>query len=82
VKAAGWDIDADPLGENVSPGLKDFVGRLNLDRSSGALKGDIDQSYISKLIQENLAPQQGQATVPLSVLYKVQEYLSQGTRQQ
>ncbi len=77
VKAAGWDIDADPLGENVPPEIKDFVGRLNLDRASGALKGDINQSYINKLIQESLSPQQNGATVPLSVLYKVQDYLSQ-----
>jgi hypothetical protein len=78
VKAAtGWDIDADPLGEAASAEAKEFVGRLNLDRSSGALKGDIDQSYIAKLIQENLAPQQGQVTVPLSVLYKAQAYLLQ-----
>lgn len=81
VKAAtGWDIDADPLGENASPEAKQFVGRLNLDRSCGALKGDIDQSYISRLIQENLAPQQGQVTVPLSVLNKVQAYLLQGAQ--
>jgi len=83
VKAAtGWDIDADPLGNNVSPEAREFVGRLNLDRACGALKGDIDQAYISKLIQENLAPQQGQATVPLSVLQKALAYLSQGTAKQ
>lgn len=83
VKAAtGWDIDVDPLGESAPPEAKQFVGRLNLDRSSGALKGDIDQSYIDKLIQENLAPQQGQVTVPLSVLYKAEAYLSQPTTKQ
>ena len=77
VKAAtGWDIDDDPLGETASPEAKQFVGRLNLDRSSGALKGDIDQSYIDKLIHENLAPQPFQVTVPLSVLYKAQAYLN------
>lgn len=82
--ATGWDIDADPLGDGASPEAKEFVGRLNLDRSGGALKGkgDIDQSYIDKFIQENLAPQQGQATIPLSVLYKAQNYLSQGTTKQ
>ena len=77
VKAAtGWDIDADPLGETASPEARQFVGRLNLDRSSGALKGDIDPSYIDKLIHENLAPQPYQVTVPLSVLYKAETYLS------
>ena len=76
VKAAtGWDIDADPLGETASPEAWAFVGRLNLDRACGALKGDIDASYIAGLIQENLAPQPGQATVPLSVLCKAQAFL-------
>jgi hypothetical protein len=82
VKAAGWDIDADPVGENASPEVKALVGRLNLDRACGALKGDIDPSYINKLIRESLAPQPGQWTVPLSVLYKVQAYLSPGTGKQ
>lgn len=75
--ATGWDIDADPLGESASSEARQFVGRLNLDRSCGALKGDIDQSYLSRLIQENLQPGEGQATISLSVLYKVQTYLSQ-----
>ncbi len=77
VKAAtGWDIDADPFGNTASPEAKQFVGRLNLDRAAGVLKGDIDQSYISKLIQENLSPQPDQATVPLSVLYAAERCLS------
>jgi hypothetical protein len=76
VKAAtGWDIDADPSGNTASPEAKQFVGRLNLDRAAGVLKGDIDQAYISKLIQENLSPQPDQAAVPLSVLYEAQRYL-------
>ena len=82
VKAAtGWDIDANPLGDNASPSAWELVGRLNLDRACGALKGDIDPAYINRLIQEDLAPQQGQSTVQLSVLYKALAYL-QGTGKQ
>ena len=77
VKAAtGWDIDADPIGVNISPEAWALVGRLNLDRACGALTGDIDKSYIDKLIEENFAPQQGQTTVPLSALYNVMTYFS------
>lgn len=80
VKAAtGWDIDADPAGDTASPEAFEFVGRINLDRACGALEGDIDKPYIDKLVRESLTPQKGQATVPLSILYKAEAYFSQGT---
>ena len=53
------------------------MGRLNLDRSCGALKGDITPAYIDNLIKESLSPQPNEATVPLSALYKAQAYLAQ-----
>jgi len=77
--ATGWNINADPLGLTASAAALEFVGRLNLDRSNGALKGTgaIGQPYIDNLIQQNLAPQQGEATISLSVLYKAEAYLAQ-----
>jgi hypothetical protein len=78
VKAAtGWDLDADPLGKTASPEAFQLVGRLNLDRSCGALTGGMSPAYIDNLIEESLSPQPNEATVPLSVLYKAQAYLSQ-----
>ncbi len=78
VKAAtGWDLGADPSGKNASPEAFQLVGGLNLDRSCGALKGDTTPAYIDNLIKESLSPQPNEATVPLSVLYKAQAYLSQ-----
>lgn len=81
--STGWDIDTDPSGATAPEGARRFALRLMLDRYSlttygGAdgFTGQVDQSYIQHVIQEQLG---GQEMVPLSVLYKVQSYLSSQT---
>lgn len=76
----GWDINADPYGKTASTEAQKLAGRLNLDRFSGdsgdaqnGLVGEVNQAYISKLIQEQVS---GQDIMPLSLLYKVQSYLA------
>ena len=86
--ATGFDMFSDPLGKTLSsPDVQSFIGRLNLDRysdshygnSSGLNGGEITGSYINKLIQENISAAPGQATVPLSILYRVQASLATQT---
>ena len=81
----GFDMFADPFGKTLSsPEVQSFIGRLNMDRysdshygnSSGLNGGEITESYINKLIQEDFSATPGQATVPLPILYKVQSYLA------
>ena len=77
----GWDIDSDPQGKTASEEAQELAGRLNLDRytltkygSADGFSGNVDQSYIQHVMQEQLG---GQGMVSLSVLYKAQAYLSE-----
>jgi hypothetical protein len=62
--ATGWNIDADPLGKTASAAAQQLVGRLNLNRSSGALgTGPLSLSYITtvqdsvhKAVLDNISP--------------------------
>jgi hypothetical protein len=55
VKAAGWDVDADPEGITAPEGAKKLAGLIAMDRHSGSLTGEADKQYIQGIIDQQRA---------------------------
>lgn len=72
VKAAGWDVDADPEGIAAPEGAKKLAGRIAMDRHCGSITGVLDKHYIQGIVDQQRAG--APELVPFDVLFNALSY--------
>jgi hypothetical protein len=84
--ATGWDINADPQGNNASDAAKALAGQFNMDRYSAlssndgsgtGLYGPVSVSYLQGVMAQQ--QRSGENSIPLSVLQSAEAYLTKPT---